>query len=79
MINEDFKTEVINTFKKYLKSSKSMQNSLINNDLIKFYAEASVIYELYIFINKHNDKISKIISILKDYVKNEMKEDKIWY
>ncbi len=77
MINEDFKTEVINTFKKYLKSSKSMQNSLVNNDLIKFYAEASVIYELYIFINKHNDKISKIISILKDYVKNEMKEDKI--
>lgn len=77
MINEDFKTEVINTFKKYLKSSKSMQNSLINNDLIKFYAEASVIYELYIFINKHNDKINKIISILKDYVKNEMKEDKI--
>lgn len=77
MINEDFKTDVINKFKKYLKSSKSMQNSLINNDLIKFYAEASVIYELYIFINKHNDKISEIISILKDYVKNEMKEDKI--
>lgn len=77
MANVDFKTEVINRFKKYLKSSKSMQNSLVNNDLIKFYAEASVIYELYIFINKHNDKISKIISILKDYVKNEMKEDKI--
>lgn len=77
MINEDFKTDVINKFKKYLKSSKSMQNSLVNNDLIKFYAEASVIYELYIFINKHNDKISKIISILKNYVKNEMKEDKI--
>lgn len=77
MINEDFKTEVINTFKKYLKSSKSMQNSLFNNDLITFYAEASVIYELYIFINKHNDKINEIISILKDYVKNEMKEDKI--
>ena len=77
MINEDFKTEVINTFTKYLKSSKSMQNSLVNNDLIKFYAEASVIYELYIFINKHNDKISEIIDILKDYVKNEMKEDKL--
>lgn len=77
MINVDFKTEVINRFKKYLKSSKSMQNSLINNDLIKFYAEASVIYELYIFINKHNDKISEIISILKDYVKNEMKGNKI--
>lgn len=77
MINGDFEVEVINKFKKYLKSSKSMQNSLINNDLIKFYAEVSVIYELYIFINKHNDKISEIISILKDYVKNEMKEDKI--
>ena len=77
MTNVDFKTEVINRFKKYLKSSKSMQNSLVNNDLIKFYAEASVIYELYIFINKHNDKISEIINILKDYVKNEMKEDKI--
>lgn len=77
MINEDFKTEVINTFKKYLKSSKSMQNSLVNNDLIKFYAEASVIYELYIFINKHNDKISELISILKDCVKNEMKGNKL--
>lgn len=77
MINEDFKPEVITKFKKYLKSSKSMQNSLINNDLIMFYAEASVIYELYIFINKHNDKISEIISILKDYVKNEMKGNKL--
>ena len=77
MISEDFKTEVINKFKKYLKSSKSMQNSLINNDLIKFYAEASVISELYIFINKHNDKISEIINILKNYVKNEMKEYKL--
>ena len=72
MISEDFKTEVINKFKKYLKSSKSMQISLINNDLIKFYAEASVISELYIFINKHNDKMSEIINILKNYVKNEI-------
>ena len=55
-----------------------MQNSLFNNDLIKFYAEASVIYELYIFINKHNDKINEIINILKDYVKNEMKGNKLW-